>query len=152
MKPGRLTRERDVREAYAAHSAALYGFAVRSLGEAGLAEEAVQETFLRVCREGDRVAPEIGDLGARLFAILREVLIEMGSDPGERSFLAWQVEEAMRRIDGQYRQVLLEAHYRGRPYAEIATELGVPEGTVRGLVHDGLRALTAALEEVTFEG
>ena len=44
---GALSRERDVREAYAAHSGELYGFAVRSLGDAGLAEEAVQETFVR---------------------------------------------------------------------------------------------------------
>jgi hypothetical protein len=31
---GALSRERDVREAYAAHSGELYGFAVRSLGDA----------------------------------------------------------------------------------------------------------------------
>ncbi|HKI66096.1 MAG TPA: hypothetical protein VJ989_02385 [Solirubrobacterales bacterium] len=47
MPPGALTRERDVREAYAAHAGELYGFARRSLGDAGLAEEAVQETVSR---------------------------------------------------------------------------------------------------------
>jgi RNA polymerase sigma-70 factor, ECF subfamily len=51
-----LTRERDVREAYAAHSGELYGFAVRSLGDAGLAEEAVQETF---CAPGKRASASI---------------------------------------------------------------------------------------------
>ena len=55
MPPGALTDERDVREAYAAHAAELYGFAVRSLADPGLAEEAVQETFLRAWRAGERV-------------------------------------------------------------------------------------------------
>jgi RNA polymerase sigma-70 factor (ECF subfamily) len=159
-----LTRERDVREAYATHSGELYGFAVRSLGEVGLAEEAVQETFLRAWRAGDRVDPEIGSLRTRLFAILRDVVIDLGRaravadggvepsfEPLEQSLLAWQVEEAMRRIGEQYRQVLVETYYRGRPYAEVATELGVPEGTVKSRVYDGLRALKVALAEVEFE-
>src|SRR4029453_15168586 len=75
---GALTRERDVREAYAAHSGELYGFAVRSLGDAGLAEEAVQETFLRAWKAGERYDPEIGSLRTWLFAILRNVVIDMG--------------------------------------------------------------------------
>jgi RNA polymerase sigma-70 factor (ECF subfamily) len=163
MPRGALTRGRDVREAYAAHSGELYSFAVRSLGEAGLAEEAVQETFLRAWRAGDRVDPEIGSLRTRLFAILRDVLIDLGRaravadgvepsvEPLEQSLLAWQVEEAMRRIGEQHRQVLVETYFRGRPYAEVATELGVPEGTVKSRIYNGLRALKVALEEVTFE-
>jgi RNA polymerase sigma-70 factor (ECF subfamily) len=153
-----------VREAYAAHSGELYGFAARSLGEAGLAEEAVQETFLRAWRAGDRVDPQIGSLRTWLFAILRDVVIDLGraravADGGvepsceslEQSLLAWQVEEAMRRIGEQYRQVLVETYCRGRPYAQVATELGVPEGTVKCRVYNGLRALKGALEEVEFE-
>jgi RNA polymerase sigma-70 factor, ECF subfamily len=147
MKP----RERDVREAYDAHSGELYGLAVRALGEAGLAEEAVQETFLRAWRAGDRVAPGIGSHRTWLFAILREVLIDLGSsEPLERSLLAWQVEEAMRRVDEQDRQILVETFYRGRPYAEVATELGVPEGTVKSRAYNGLQTLKVALDEVTF--
>jgi RNA polymerase sigma-70 factor, ECF subfamily len=57
----------------------------------------------------------------------------------------------MRRIGEQYRQVLVETYYRGRPYAEVATELGVPEATVKSCVYDGLRALKVALQEVEFE-
>src|SRR5204862_587410 len=74
---GALSRERDVREAYAAHAGELYGFAVRSLGDAGLAEEAVQETFVRAWRAGERFDPEIGSLRTWLFAILRNVVIDL---------------------------------------------------------------------------
>lgn len=168
MPGGGLDRERDVREAYAAHSTELYGLAIRLLGDPGLAEEAVQETFLLAWREEDRFGSE-RSLRSRLFAILRDVALDLGRaraarspvtdgdgeatvDCLERSLLAWQVEEAMRRIDERHRRVLVETYYRGRSYAEVGTELGVPEGTVKSRVNDGLRALKAALEEVAIEG
>ena len=163
-----LTREREVREAYAAHSGELYGFAMRSLGDAGLAEEAVQETFLRAWKAGDRFDPEIGSLRTWLFAILRNVVIDLSRaravrprvaeggvepavEPLEQALLAWQVEEALRRIGEDHRRVLLETHFRGRPYNEVAAELGVPEGTVKSRVYYGLKAMRVALEEMGYE-
>lgn len=168
MQLGALRRERDVREAYAAHAGELYGFALRSLGDAGLAEEAVQETFVRAWRAGDRFDPQIGSLRTWLFAILRNVVIDLGRaraarprvaqggveptvEPLEQALLSWQVEEAMRRIGEDHRHVLVETHYRGRPYAEVAAELGVPEGTVKSRVYYGLRALRVVLEEMGYE-
>jgi RNA polymerase sigma-70 factor (ECF subfamily) len=168
MQSGALRQERDVRAAYAAHSGELYGFAVRSLGDSGLAEEAVQETFVRAWRAGERFDPEIGSLRTWLFAILRNVVIDLGRaravrpsvaqegieqsvEPLEEALLSWQVEEAMRRIGEDHRHVLVETHYRGRPYAEVAAELGVPEGTVKSRVYYGLRALRVVLEEMGYE-
>jgi len=168
MQSGALKGERDVREAYAAHSGELFGFAMRSLGDAGLAEEAVQETFVRAWRAGDRFDPQIGSLRTWLFAILRNVVIDLGRaravrpgvaaagvepsvEPLEQALLAWQVEEAMRRIGEDHRHVLVETHFRGRPYAEVAAELGVPEGTVKSRVYYGLRALRVVLEEMGYE-
>jgi RNA polymerase sigma-70 factor (ECF subfamily) len=168
MSPRALTRERDVREAYAAHASELFGFAVRSLGDSGLAEEAVQETFLRAWRAGDRFDPQIGSLRTWLFAILRNVVIDLGRaravrpavadggiepsvEPLDDALLAWQVEEAMRRIGDEHRRILIETYYRGRPYAEVAQELGIPEGTVKSRVYYGLRALRVALEEMGYE-
>jgi RNA polymerase sigma-70 factor, ECF subfamily len=169
MPPGALSGERGVREAYAAHAGELYGFALRSLGDTGLAEEAVQETFLRAWRAGERFDPQIGSLRTWLFAILRNVVIDLGRarasrpplggeggiepsvEPLDEALLSWQVEEAMRRIGEQHRQVLVETYYRGRPYAEVAVELGVPEGTVKSRVYYGLRALRVALEEIGYD-
>jgi RNA polymerase sigma-70 factor, ECF subfamily len=151
MPRGALTRERDLREAYAAHSGELYRFAARSLGDGGLAAEAVRETFLRAWRAGDRFDPEAGSLRTWLFAILRAVVIALGhpsAEPLEQSIPAWQVEEAMHRIAERHRRVLVETYYRGRPCAEVATELGVTEGTVKTRLYEGLRALKVALEEV----
>jgi RNA polymerase sigma-70 factor (ECF subfamily) len=165
-----LTRERGVREAYAAHGGELYGFAVRSLNDPGLAEEAVQETFVRAWKAGDRYDPELGSLRTWLFAILRNVVIDLGraraarpvpsdAEPVERGhepfedlLLSWQVEEALRRIGEAHRMALVETYLRGRTYAEVAAELGVPEGTMKSRVYYGLRALRNALEEMGYEG
>ena len=40
----------------------------------------------------------------------------------------WQVEAALAELDDDHRQVLVEVHWRGRPYAEVADELGIPDG------------------------
>jgi RNA polymerase sigma-70 factor (ECF subfamily) len=168
MAPAALSDERDVRDAYAAHAGELYGFAMRSLSDSGLAEEAVQETFLRAWRAGERFDPQIASLRTWLFAILRNVVIDLGRsrgirpgvaeggieesvEPLDQAFLAWQVEEAMRRIGDTHRQVLVETYYHDRPYGEVAKELGVPEGTVKSRVYYGLRALRIVLEEMGYE-
>jgi RNA polymerase sigma-70 factor, ECF subfamily len=164
-----LSDERGMRQAYAAHADELYGFALRSLGDRGLAEEAVQETFVRAWRAADRFDPNLGSLRTWLFAIVRNIVIDFGraraarprptdaieeasQEPFEQALLAWQVEEALRRIGDVHRQVLVETYYRGRPYAEVAAELGVPEGTVKSRVYYGLRALRNALEEMGYDG
>ena len=99
-----------------------------------------------------RFDPEIGSLRTWLFAILRNVVIDLGRaraarpvvaeggtepsvEPIEETLLAWQVEEAMRRIGDQHREILVETYYRGRPYAEVAAELGIPVGTVKSRVY-----------------
>lgn len=163
-----LTSDSEIRDAYRAHSGELYGFARRSLRDGGLAEEAVQETFLRAWRAGDRFDPEIASLRTWLFAIIRNVVIDIsradsrrilptvddddrGHDPFERALTAWQVEEAMRRIGDQHREALVQIYFRDRPYDEVAAELGVPEGTVKSRVYYGLRALGNALEELGFD-
>ena len=165
-----LTREPGVRDAYEAHPGEHYGFALRSLEDPGLAEEAVQDTFLRAWRAGERFDPELGSLRTWLFAILRNVIIDLGRarasrpgvtgaelpdvghEPFEEILLTWQVEEALRRIGEQHRRVLVETYLRGRPYGEVATELGVPEGTIKSRVYYGLRALRNALEEMGYDG
>jgi RNA polymerase sigma-70 factor (ECF subfamily) len=169
MAESALTREREVREAYAAHGAELYRFALRSLEDEGMAEEAVQETFIRAWRAGDRFDPELGSLRTWLFAILRNVIIDLGRaraarpgvaedvpeaghEPLDAALLTWQVEEALRRIGDEHRRVIVETRIYGRSYAEVAAELGIPEGTVKSRVYYALKALRVALEEMGFDG
>ena len=168
--------ESGIRAAYSAHAREMFGFAVRSLNDRGLAEEAVQETFVRAWRFGERFDPQLGSLRNWLFAILRHVVIDLArsrasgpqpatddmiqrvadgapvrEDEFDRALLAWQVEEALRRIGEDHRRVVIETYFRRRPYTEVATELGIPEGTVKSRVYYALRALRLALEEMGWD-
>lgn len=169
-----LDGEAGVRAAYRAHGAELFGFALRTLRDPGMAEEAVQETFLRAWRAADRFDPEIAPLRAWLYSIIRNVVVDMtraraarpqvvqgatvvdlrdtGTDPFDHALVAWQVEEALRKLGEDHRRVLVETYYRARPYAEVAAELGIPEGTVKSRVYYALRALRLALEEMGWQG
>jgi RNA polymerase sigma-70 factor (ECF subfamily) len=165
-----IDEEAGVRAAYRAYGAELFGFAARSLGDHGLAEEAVQETFLRAWRAAARFDPSIAPLRTWLYSIMRNVCIDLsrarasraatadgelvvqpGADAFDRALVSWQVEEGLRRLTHDHRSVLLETYYRARPYAEVATELGIPEGTVKSRVYYALRALRLALEEMGWE-
>jgi RNA polymerase sigma-70 factor, ECF subfamily len=167
---GGLCLEAGVRDAYRAHGAELFRFAVQSLHDRGLAEEAVQETFVRAWRHCDRYDAAVASLRTWLFAIVRNVIIDMararsvrpglapGEDPGtqvvdltdhaDAVLTTWQLDEALGRISPEHRVAIVETNYRNRPYAEVAAELGIPVGTLRSRVFYGLRALRLALEEM----
>jgi RNA polymerase sigma-70 factor, ECF subfamily len=69
-------------------------------------------------------------------------------DMSDQLLLSWVVAEAITRLSPDHRAVLLECYYRGRPVAEAAERLGIPEGTVKSRTHYALRALRLALAEL----
>jgi RNA polymerase sigma-70 factor (ECF subfamily) len=85
---GALATDDAVRAVYAAHGGELYRFARRALGDAGLAEEAVQEAFLRAWQAADRFDDRLGSLRTWLFAILRNVVIDLSRARAVRPRLA----------------------------------------------------------------
>src|SRR5215468_9513551 len=147
-----LANDEGVRAVYAAHGPELYRFALRSLGDRGLAEEAVQETFVRAWQAADRFDESLGSLRTWLFAIIRNVVIDMSraravrpglaagvdgsdqivlDDDIDRVLVAWQVEEALQKLSPEHRDALVEVHYKAKPYQDVAQDLGVPVGTIK---------------------
>jgi RNA polymerase sigma-70 factor (ECF subfamily) len=161
--------EGGLRAAFLAHSGVLYGYARRSLNDSGAAEEVVQETFIRAWRARDRFDPELGSLRTWLFAIERRIVIDHArsralrqtsplppdiaqvGDDIEKALVGWQVEEALRRLRPEHRQVLVETYYRGRSGREVAIELGIPEGTVRSRLFYALQSLRLTLDEMGWD-
>jgi RNA polymerase sigma-70 factor, ECF subfamily len=145
-------------DAFRLYSRDLHAVARRRLRDRALAEEAVQETFLRAWRAIHRFDPAIGSWRMWLFAICRNAIIDVArrrtrdahadhapdrddliSDGElERVLARWQAEEALRRMSAPQRHAVTEVHLRGRPYADVAADLGVPVGTVKSRVHQGL--------------
>ena len=73
-----------LRRLYDRYERRLYGFGLRLLGEPGLAEELVQETWLRVWRSAARFDPERGTVRAFLFTIARRVAVDLWRRPSSR--------------------------------------------------------------------
>ncbi|MDI2128242.1 sigma-70 family RNA polymerase sigma factor [Yinghuangia seranimata] len=162
-----------LRRLYDRHGGELFAMAVRSLGDAGLAEEAVQETFVRAWRAADRFDERVGSTRTWLFAICRNVVIDLArarsvrpplaavdtAEPDapfddralERLMVTMQVEEALRRLSAEHRTVLVQVHLRDRAPADVAAELAVPVGTVRSRVFYALKALRLILEEMGWD-
>src|SRR5436853_6474109 len=103
-----LATDDGVRAVYAAHGPELYRFAVRSLGDRGLAEEAVQETFVRAWQAADRFDDALGSLRTWLFAIIRNVVIDLSRARAVRPALAGEIDlRDAQRTDGEMERALL---------------------------------------------
>lgn len=61
---------------------------------------------------------------------------------------AAQVKAALQRISPDQRKVLETAYFEGHSQTEIAEKLGVPLGTVKSRVRDGMKALQGLLKDV----
>ncbi len=168
---GSLGDEAGLRAAWAAHGAELHRLAARLLGDGALADDAVQETFLRAWRSADRFDAGLGSLRGWLFTILRNVVIDLsraracrppvGTAPAEVAvddeaieacLRSWLVEEALARLSADHREVIVRTYFAGVPAGEVAAALGVPVGTVRSRLFYGLKALRLTLDELGWDG
>lgn len=154
------------------HLAALRGFALKLTRSPDDAEDLVSETVLRALERWQQY--RLGsNMRAWLFTILyhafvsrrrrvdarevhpaehagREVMFEVvgDADPEGRFFDSFLDEEITRAIDalpGEYREAVVLSDVHGLRYAEIATLLGVPEGTVKSRLFRGRRILQTRL-------
>jgi RNA polymerase sigma-70 factor, ECF subfamily len=160
--------EPGLNHAFVAYRAELNGLARRALGSAQLAEDAVQETYIRAWRFRDRFDPSRGSLRTWLFSIERNLLIDMARtrrrvevrdatlehtaepvvDDVESAMVSWQVEEAMGLLTPDHRAVIIELYFRGVTSREMAERTGVPEGTIRSRLFYALKALRLTLQEM----
>src|SRR3954467_9976245 len=120
--------EESMRALYRMYAPELYGFAVNSLGDRGLAEELVQEVFTRVWRKADSYDPSRASFRTWLYGIARNAIIDQkrrGAAPPappahevdadeqggvdaalEHALLRWQVAAALERLTPEHRQVI----------------------------------------------
>jgi RNA polymerase sigma-70 factor, ECF subfamily len=159
-----------LRSLYHRYERRLYGFGYRLLGEPGLAEELVQETWVRLWQSASRFDPERGTVRAFLFTIARRVAADLYRRPSSRALgaeqedagaveaaadqvlLAVTVRDAMESLSPAHREVLELVYDEDLKLADIAERLDVPLGTVKTRAHHALRGLKRALEERGWDG
>ncbi len=152
----------DVRAAYAEHGASLVSFAAASLRDRALAEDCVQEVFVRAWRASERHDPDRGSVRTWLFAIARNVVVDAARARARRPLVAdggaapeavdprdeqaavverMRLAQALARLTPEQRQVVVEVHLNGRDYADVSQETGVPAATLRTRMFAALRTL-----------
>jgi RNA polymerase sigma-70 factor (ECF subfamily) len=157
----RLTSHVDVAQVFAASYRKLVVQLYGVVGNAGEAEDLVQEAFVRAYAAGSRFAgvdnPEawLRTTAVNLhrsrwrkmrnFARIKDRITGPPDLPGLEEHL--EVVDALRRIPENLRLVLVLHYLADRKVAQIADELGIAEGTVKSRLSRGREALAALLEE-----
>ena len=159
-------------ELYRRHGAPCFALARRVLVDRVLAEEVVQEVFLRLWRQPERFDAERGSMRSFLFAQVHGRAVDLlraetarrareerealrsptVDDDLERAVMELTEGEAVRRAlqmlsEGE-RQAIELAYFGGHTYKEVAVLLEQPEGTVKSRIRSGLLRLRAALIEL----
>jgi RNA polymerase sigma-70 factor, ECF subfamily len=155
---------------YTRISAPVYGVVLRVLRDPAQSQEAAQEALLQVWREAPRYDEKHGSAMAWIMTIAHRRAVdrvrseEANSRRNQRiAVLDVQTEfdsvsedvehrlekEAVRKclaaLTELQRQAVNLAYYGGRTYSEVAAELGVPLGTVKTRMRDGLIRLRDCL-------
>ena len=143
-----------MRSVYRSHGRLVYAVAYRVLGDRSLAEEAVQQTFVKAWRAAQSF-DESREFGPWLAAIARRVAIDLyrqeavrAADPldavpadapalvaappsAEAVYDVWEVRQAVAQLPADEQEVVRLQHLDGFTQTQIAERLGVAVGTVK---------------------
>ena len=145
-------------ELYDRYSRTVFGVGLKILGDRFLAEELVQEVFLRVWRSSGTFDSSRGSFSTWLYRVTRSVALDLyrkrarrirpvsdgavrmatardsSAGPQElvdESWLSWRISRALETLDAPHREVIELAYFKGLTQREISEQTGVPLGTVK---------------------
>jgi RNA polymerase sigma-70 factor, ECF subfamily len=165
----RRLQRRDPRamaELYDRYGRLVYALILRVVRDGGIAEDLVQETFLRVWNRVQGFDAERGGLGAWLLAVARNRAIDYLRSAAGRMRNAVEVPEtdhpamfadmekelfnsdrvrrvrtALEKLSANQRAVIELAYFEGLSQAEMAERMKQPLGTVKTWVRTALKSL-----------
>ena len=156
-----------LRVLYERYGSILFGMAMRIVGDRQAAEECTQDALLAVWRNGATYDPDRASVSSWMIAIVRNRAVDAvrrrAARPSDPHAEIWETDEApgagdvvaaadtsrrvaaaLAELPQEQREVLTLAYFQGLSHSEIAGQLGIPLGTVKGRVRlalDRLRAL-----------
>jgi len=164
---------RALAELYDRYGRVVYALILRVVRDTGLAEDLVQETFLRVWNRVHGFDAQRGSIGPWLLAVARNRAIDYLRSAGgrERNSVEYEetdhpalytdmekdilasdkarvVKSAMDKLSPNQRQVIELAYFEGLSQTEMAERMGQPLGTVKTWVRSALKNLRDELGAV----
>lgn len=162
---------------YEQYERLVYSFALRIICDPHLAEEVVQDVFVRVWKQAARFDPARGRFSSWLINMTRNLTIdrvrasrsrgmiplvrpdeseialydEAAPDLADAAVTAIHVREAITLLSAEQREALDLAYWHGLTHAEIARRTRTPLGTVKSRLHHALIKLRTALNPVSRE-
>ncbi len=163
-------RQEALAEAYRRHGGPVFALALRVLRQTALAEEVVQEIFVRLWYQPEKFDPMRGSLRSFLLAYAHGRSIDLLRSENSRRqrehkeanvvrheydlaqdvvdlAVSAEVRKAVDSLADKEKQAIQLAYYGGRSYREVAQLLGEPEGTIKSRIRIGLQRLRLALGE-----
>jgi len=160
-------------ELYDCYGRVVYAVILRVVRDVGIAEDLVQEAFLRVWNRVGGFDAQKGAIGPWLMAVARNRAIDyLRSSAGrERNSVEYEeiehpslfcdmekdilssdkariVKSAIEKLSPNYRQVIELAYFEGLSQTEMAERMGQPLGTVKTWVRTALKNLRDQLGAV----
>ena len=158
---------------YDSHSPVVYRLILRMVRDAALAEDLLQEVFLKLWRSATTLDSRATSLEPWLLAVARNHVLDylrsgrnrraMRSSPLDSHILAQHLSlpehdfvfverveflrGALARLDDHQRQILELAYFEGLTQTEMAARLNLPLGTVKSHVRLALHNLRKHLEK-----
>lgn len=144
----------------------VFSVALRATSDRQRAEEAVQDTFLKIWRKADGFDPEKGAAQSWIFTIAKRSAIDVSRreqrapfptaispedaavpDANDELTSTWQVNVALSGLPADQRTVIDLCVLEGLTHAEVAGRLKLPLGTVKTRIYAGLKRLRQSLQE-----
>ncbi len=144
--------------------------AERVVRDPAMAEEVAQEVLTEVWQKADRFDPSRGSVAAWIATLARRRAVDRvrseqaGRDRDDRVARAsreldhdvvaeevelrlehWQVRRALALLSDRQREAVELAYFGGHTYRDVARVLGIPEGTAKSRLRDGLLRLRESL-------
>lgn len=161
---------RAAEELYGRFASRIYGLGIVMLGNDAAAQDLVQDTFVKLWRNADRYDTARGRLETWVLLVARSLAIdslrrrvlesrslealgppvEADDRPGPDDLaatgdMAARARRAMGSLSDEQRAALELAYFGGKTSAEVAEMEGIPVGTAKTRIRDGLIRLRDAL-------
>jgi RNA polymerase sigma-70 factor, ECF subfamily len=168
--------DRALAEVFDRLGSAVYGAALRVLGEWTAAQDVAQDVFVELWSHPGRYDPAAGSLRTYLTVLARHRAVDVVRSelrrvarqernhrltpqqgllsPGDEvaaAEAAGVVRAAVRLLPDSQRQVVELAYFGGLSYREVALQVGIPEGTAKSRLRLALAKLESVLDRQLLE-